>query len=93
MERYFGYIAKDGMLKITTNLDTVIEHGVGVPTEIKFFKDNDNQAGGNPEIDGKEIFVYGDMTARIGKADSKDVSLEEFPKLYNLYKEIEKRNR
>lgn len=92
MKKMWGYIAKDGMLKITTNLETVMEHGVGVLTDITFKKDNPNQAGGNPEIDGKEIFVYGDGFIRVGNADSKDIPIEEYPMLKELYDEIKKEN-
>lgn len=92
MKKMWGYIAKDGMLKITANLETVMEHGVGVLTDIPFKKDNDNQAGGNPEIDGKEIFVYGDGFVRVNKADGKDIPIEEYPMLKDLYEEIKRKN-
>lgn len=88
MEKRYGYIANDGMLKITTNLETAIENGGGVETHIPYRKDNANQAGGNPEIKGKEIFVYGDGTVRVENAKSEDKDIKNFPELKELYDEI-----
>lgn len=93
MGKNFGYIAKDGMLKITTNLETVIENGVGIHTTIPYKKDNENQVGGNPEVDGKEIFVYGYNDVKEGHAAATVThTLNEYPELYNLYKELDKKN-
>lgn len=88
MEKRIGYIANDGMLKITTNLETAIENGGGVETHIPYRKDNANQVGGNPEIDGKEIFVYGDGTVRVERANNFDKKIEDYPELKELYDEI-----
>lgn len=87
MKKY-AYVADDGMLKITTNLKTAIENGGGVETVFNFYKDNDNQEGGNPSMFGKEYFVYGDRTVRVGVANSPDKPLENFPELKELYDEV-----
>lgn len=93
MEKMWGYIGKDGMLKITRNLETVLENGVGVLTNIPYWQDNDNQAGGNPMYNGKEIFVYGYNYVKQGHAGATVThTLDEYPELYALYKELDEKN-
>ena len=89
---YLGKGKKYKMLKITANVETAKENAPYVETDIEFKKERENQVGGNPYLNGKELFVYDEETVCVDDNTSEPIKggLDNYPALKAVYEQLAK---